>query len=109
MFSSPPGTSATEGVPVAHQGSIPVTHVSGNIFQFQGSHAEGSQSSNTRVILDPPKSTTKGRPREKRFQHPFDIAKPKKRGNVEYAGQQNMINANVPQPSRTEKCKLDGH
>ena len=34
MFSSPPGTSATEGVPVAHQGSIPVTHVSGNIFQF---------------------------------------------------------------------------
>lgn len=86
MFSSPPGTSATEGVPVAHQGSIPVTHVSGNIFQFQGSHAEGSQSSNTRVILDPPKSTTKGRPREKRFQHPFDIVKPKKERKCRVCG-----------------------
>ena len=86
MFFSPPGTSATEGVPVAHQGSIPVTHVSGNIFQFQGTHAEGSQSSNTRVILDPPKSTTKGRPREKRFQHPFDIVKPKKERKCRVCG-----------------------
>ena len=59
----------------------------------QSSHAmpstggEGSQASNSQAVRDPPKSNTKGRPQQKRYQAPMDIA-PKKSRKCRFCGSQ---------------------
>ena len=50
---------------------------------------ESSDASNTRMIRDPPRSSTKGRPQMKAFQHPLDIVK-------------------QPKGKKVRKCRLCG-
>ena len=67
--------------PNTGQTSIPVTiQASANM------PAAASHSSNTKTILDPPKTVTKGRPKTKKHQHPFDIAKPAKQRKCSVCG-----------------------
>lgn len=48
---------------------------------------DGSQASNSHTVRDPPRSNTKGRPHEKRYQAPMDIA-PKKKGKCRFCQSQ---------------------
>ena len=69
-----------QGNPATQQESVRVTiHASKNnhAFVIQPPHPDAAPSSNTKLILDPPKTTTKGRPKSKRKQSGFEIAKPK--------------------------------
>jgi len=67
--------------PKTGQTSIPVT-----IQASTNMPAAASHSSNTKTILDPPKTVTKGRPKTQKHQHPFDIAKPAKQRKCSVCG-----------------------
>ena len=69
-----------QGNPATQQESVRVTiHASKNnhAFVIQPPHPAAAPSSNAKFILDPPKTVTKGRPKSKRKQSGFEIAKPK--------------------------------
>ena len=56
---------------------------------------EDSQASNSRPIRDPPRSTTKGRSKEKTHKHPLDIA-PKKRRKCKFCNLTDHDGRNCP-------------